>query len=344
MMSEYLTNSQQSSSPTLSGSAIAACMPAADAEDCRSSAAPDRRAPTTAARIVGVLMLTMGLYRQAMADQPLAAQSADQTVEVDVTARRQTALDAEAMSISETADAEPWTGKRSIIVGLAPVYGPVYDGAKKSKVSPFPYVDVQGLFGGRVFVSDFRGLGVYFARAGDFKAGASINYQRGRTSSDSDRLRGLPDISGAGVVSGFMTYSLKPFAFEARVQRELGSNPGTEATLGVSFTTALTPRLHVSIGSEVSWTDAKYNEKYFGVTPVEAALATKEGNPMGAYTPGSGVRHITMSGTSVYALTEHWGLVGNIRLSDLIGKAAKDSPLTERAFGASVAFGAIYKF
>jgi outer membrane scaffolding protein for murein synthesis (MipA/OmpV family) len=51
-----------------------------------------------------------------------------------------------------------------------------------------------------------------------------------------------------------------------------------------------------------------------------------------------------LTSTSVYALTEHWGLVTRLGLRDLIGSAVKNSPLTERTFGVDFAVGAIYKF
>jgi outer membrane scaffolding protein for murein synthesis (MipA/OmpV family) len=264
--------------------------------------------------------------------------------ELDVVSQKQTALDSEAISISTTPDAEPSLGKTSIVVGLGAELAPVYDGAKKYKVAPLPYVDIHGLLHDRLYISDIRGIGVNIVDLGAFRAGAAVNYVGGRTSSDSDRLRGLPDISGAAAVAGFMTYSLKPFAFELRVQRELGSAPATQATLGASFAIAPTRRLHLSFGTQLTWADKKFDQKFFGITPTEAAQANALGNPLSAYSPGSGLTKITATATGVYALTEHWGLVTRLSFSDLIGNPARDSPLTQRAFGASVVIGPIYKF
>jgi outer membrane scaffolding protein for murein synthesis (MipA/OmpV family) len=53
---------------------------------------------------------------------------------------------------------------------------------------------------------------------------------------------------------------------------------------------------------------------------------------------------VGLTGTSVYALTEHWGLVTRVGLRELVGSAVKDSPLAERTFGVDFAVGAIYKF
>jgi len=296
--------------------------------------------------LVGAL-LTISLRSQSMAAEsaPTAADSGQQIDELEVTTRKQTALDAEAISLSDTPDAEPSVGgKTSIVAGLAARYAPVYDGSKKSKVSPFPYVDIHGLFHDRVFISDIRGIGFNIVDQAPFRAGMSFNYGGGRTSSDSPRLRGLPDIKAAAAVSGFMTYSLKPFAFELKVGRELGSQPGTEVELGASLGMAPTPRWHVSVGTQLNWHDAKFNQKYFGVTAAEAAQATASGNVLTAYDPKSSLGTFGMTATSVYAMTEHWGLVTRLGFRDLIGSSVKNSPLTERPFGVDFAVGAIYKF
>ena len=295
---------------------------------------------------LSAFMLTIGLCNLSMAQQvDSAAQPESQIDEVDVTSRKQSALDAEAISLSDTPDAEPSVGgKTSIVIGAAARVAPVYEGSKKTKVSPFPYIDVHGLFHDRVFISDIRGLGINIVDAGAFRAGMSFNDRGGRTSSDSPRLRGLPDIGSAASVAGFMTYSLKPFAFELKVGRELGSQPATEVQLGASLGMAPTPRWHMSVGTQLNWHDSKFNQKYFGITPAEAAQASASGNVLTAYDPKSSLGTFGMTATSVYAMTEHWGLVTRLGFRDIIGSAEKKSPLTERTFGVDFALGAIYKF
>jgi outer membrane protein len=302
-------------------------------------------ASTTHRGGLSAFMLTIGLCNLSMAQQIDSAAQPQQIEEVDVTSRKQSALDAVAISLSDTPDAEPSVGGRtSIVIGGAARVAPVYEGSKTTKVSPFPYIDIHGLFHDRVFISDIRGLGINIVDAGAFRAGVAFNDRGGRTSSDSPRLRGLPDIGSAASVAGFMTYSVKPFAFEFKVQRELGSRAGTEAEVGASFAMAPNPRWHLSVGAQLNWHDSKFNQKYFGVTAAEAAQATAVGNSMTAYEPGSGLGTVGMTATSVYAMTEHWGFVTRLGLRDLIGSPAKDSPLTERTFGVDFAIGAIYKF
>jgi outer membrane scaffolding protein for murein synthesis (MipA/OmpV family) len=268
----------------------------------------------------------------------------DTVEDVVVSARTQTTLEAETISVSATPDAEPYPGGVTAIAGLGALISPVYEGSKTVKAKPFPYVDVHGLFDDRFYLSSVRGIGVNLLNTGPFRGGFAINYAGGRTSKDSERLRGLPDLSGGAVLGGFMTYSFRPFAVEAQVRHKFGSSAGTQASLGMSLSAAPLPRFHLSLGADLTWANSQYQRTNFGVTAAEAAQATAAGNPMSAYTPGSGLLDFNVTAVALYQMSKHWGLIGRIGLADLVGSPAKDSPLTQRTFQPSVAFGALYKF
>lgn len=252
-------------------------------------------------------------------------------------------VDNSTLGVSSTPDAEP-SEALSIIVGAGPDVAPAYEGAKTFKVAPFPLVDIRGLLDDRVFISSLRGIGVNVVDLGPFRAGVAVNYQGGRTSSDSDKLRGLPDLSGGAAVSGFMTYSIKPMAFEIKAQNIFGPNPGTEVTAGANVSFSPLAGLRISAGPAVTWADSRYDKSYFGVTSYEAASATAAGNPLRAYSPGAGIKDVGLSATALYQLTDHWGLAGHVGLTELVGNAVRDSPLTQRNFQPSLAFGLTYKF
>src|ERR1700738_2437322 len=171
--------------------------------------------PTTQRGGLSAFMLTIGLCNLSMAQQvDSAAQPESQIDEVDVTSRKQSALDAAAISLSDTPDAEPSVGgKTSIVIGAAARVAPVYEGSKKTKVSPFPYIDIHGLFHDRVFISDIRGLGINIVDTGAFRTGVAFNDRGGRTSADIPRLRGLPDIGSAASLGGFLTLSVEALPF-----------------------------------------------------------------------------------------------------------------------------------
>jgi outer membrane protein len=264
--------------------------------------------------------------------------------EISVLAERQVALETQALTLSETPGVGPHLEHPYAIIGLGPRIAPIYDGSKAMKASLLPYIDVRGLFDDRVFFSDVEGLGLKVLNDGPARAGVTVNYSRGRTSSDDFHLTGLPNIAGAAQVGGYLAYVLRPVGLEARVQHRLGSASGTQVSFGGSVSAAPTPQFHVSLSAEVTWTDASYNKTFFGVTAAEAAQATVQGNPLTPYTPGSGLNSVALTGAGVYQLGDHWGLIARVGLRELVGKSVKDSPLTQRTFQPNIAFGAAYKF
>jgi len=294
-------------------------------------------------------MLVLFWCANASADEtqssPLpSGQEAQSIDEISVVTQRQTQLSSEALSISFTPDAEPHVNRISGVAGLGAMVAPAYDGSKKTSAGPYPYVDIHGFFNDRMYLSSVRGVGVNLLDVDRFRGGFAVNYASGRTSKDDPHLNGMPDIGGAAQVGGFLAYSIKPFALEARVRRRLGSSAGTQVELGASVAAAPLPRFHLSFGAGLTWADTRYQQTFFGVTAAEAAQATMRGNPLTQYTPKSGLTTAGVTAAGVYQLGRHWGLLGQLELQDLIGSQAKHSPLTQRTFQPGVAFGAAYQF
>ncbi len=277
-------------------------------------------------------------------DVPPSDTQQETTPEISVEAERQTDLAMQTMTISDTPDAGPQPKHLSVVVGVGALLGPVYPGSKKYRVSPLPYVDVRGLLGGRIYISDLSGLGINVVDTGSFRAGINLNVAGGRQSKDDPHLKGLPDIGEAGSVGGFIAYWIKPFSFQADIARRVGSHPGTAADVGAAYSVAPIPSLQLNFSTSLSWADASAQNTIFGISPADAAHATAVGNPLPAYTPRSGLVTAGATATAVYLLGEHWGVVGRIGLVDLIGNSVKDSPLTERTFQPNFAIGGLYVF
>jgi MipA family protein len=264
--------------------------------------------------------------------------------EISVQAERQTALDQEAMTISETPNAGPQSRHLSAIVGFGPLVSPAYDGSKKTKVSPFPYVDIRGLLGGRLYLSSLDGLGVNLFNAHGFRGGLTVGPSGGRTSSDDPHLNGLPDISTAAAVGAFLSYSFRPFAVQAKIDRRVGSNSGTKGSLGVTYAVAPIADLHLSFSADMNWADKNYQQAFFGISSVDSARTAAVGNPLPAYAPGAGLIDVGVTAAAVYQVGNHWGLVARFGLHDLAGTPPRNSPLVQRQLQPSFAIGALYKF
>jgi MipA family protein len=287
----------------------------------------------------GALLLAALLCDRAL------AQSEEPTYEdITVSTERKTALQAETLSISATPEAAPHLGHPSYIVGFGALVGPAYDGSNKTKVSPYPYVDIRGLWDDRLFVSSLRGIGLNLLDSGPFRGGLTLNYAAGRTSSDDPRLRGLPDIKSGAEAGAFLTWSYKALSVEAVLQNTFGSDGRAQAAVGANYAFAPVPRMHLSIGAHANWGDSRFERVNFGVTPAEAAQANALGNSLTAYDARAGVTTIGLTGAGLYQIGRHWGLVGRVGLQELVGAGAKNSPLTQKAFFSTVALGAMYQF
>lgn len=263
--------------------------------------------------------------------------------EVDISVERQNALENETLEISGTPDAGPHLTHTNIVLGIGALVHPVYIGSKKNEVSPFPYVDIRGLLGDRLYFSDAAGFGVKILNQGLVQAGVSFNHGGDRLSKDDPHLKGLPDIKATTVIGAYVVLGLKPVALEARVQQRTGSGAGTTASLAASYHFAPFPKLHLAFGPNIAWANAADQKVVYGITPADAAAATAQGNPLPAYTATAGLTTFTLVGAGVYQINRHWGVLGRVSFSDLIGSSARNSPLTQRSaelssFGLAVAY------
>lgn len=264
--------------------------------------------------------------------------------EIDISAERQNALQNESITLTTTPDVGPRLHHTTAVLAVGALDHPVYPGSNRSKVDPFPYVDIRGLLNDRVFVSDANGiLGVKILNDGPVRAGIGLNIGNGRKSSDDPRLQGLPNITPGARVQGYAALALRPVSLEAGVETRVGQKPGTLARLGASYNIAPLPQLHLSFSAGISWANASYQNLFFGITPADAANARAQGNPLAAYTPRSGLTNTILATTVVYQLSKHWGILSLVGLNHVIGPS-RDSPLTQRTAAPFFAIAAAYMF
>jgi hypothetical protein len=117
--------------------------------------------------IAAAAALPAGSEPESPVEQPDSQQQAP--AEISIEAERQTALAKQAVIISETPDAGPQSKRLSVVVGLGASAGPAYGGSAVTRVTAIPYVDVRGLLGGRLYISDVNGLGLNLLDTGSFR-------------------------------------------------------------------------------------------------------------------------------------------------------------------------------
>jgi outer membrane protein len=228
-------------------------------------------------------------------------------------------------------------------LGALAALEPAYEGSRTLRVSPLPYIDISGLLDDRVSISDAHGVAVNIIDLGNLKAGVSVNYSGGRSRRNSDRVNGLPEINGAAVLAGFLTYDFRPFSAGLEVNNRLGPDSGTTVAVGGDYRFRPVTGMEVSLGPKVIFADRQYEQTFFGVSESSAARATVLGNPIQAYNATAGIKNVELSLTAKYAITDHWSALAHVTLSELLSSAA-NSPLTQRRLQPTVAVGLIYKF
>lgn len=214
-------------------------------------------------------------------------------------------------------------------VALGAGVAPEYDGAEDLRVIPFVLADIR--WGGITF--EARGLRGRVDLAADprLSIGPVIGARLNR--SDVDGPVGLlPEIDTAIEAGGFIGYRLGGDQLgQGALQLELSlvndvsrTHNGLLATASASYIALRRPDTFVSFDLQTSWADADYTRTYFGIAPEDAARSG-----LSAYRPGSGFRDIGAGISAGHYFDRHFGVIGRLGASYLIGDAA-DSPVTDQ--------------
>jgi phospholipid transport system substrate-binding protein len=156
----------------------------------------------------------------------------------------------------------------SVNLGLGAAPSPAYEGSKTLKVSPLPYIDINGLLYDRVSISLTRGLAVNIIDTQNFKAGMNVSYSSGRNRNNTTASTACL-ISRAAVLSGFVTYDFRPFSVGLEVSNRLGPDAGTTVSLGKDYTFRPLQQLRNSVGPKVNIADRGYEQIFFVVSERE---------------------------------------------------------------------------
>jgi outer membrane scaffolding protein for murein synthesis (MipA/OmpV family) len=221
-------------------------------------------------------------------------------------------------------------------LGLAPRYL----GASGFKAQPAPFAELTY---GRYFLSTTRGLGAQLYGDSSYGFGVALGFDRGRDQDDDGRLRGLGDIKSGADIRLYGSYRIDALRIDASLHRRVGQVSGVLVDLGASWRWQASPSFTATFGPSLTWADGKLTRGFFGVTDAQALRARRLANPLDAYRPESGLRDVSFNATATWKLSDHWSLVWQTRLTQLVGDAA-DSPLTQRAFQPSLTGFAVYRF
>ena len=206
-------------------------------------------------------------------------------------------------------------------LGVAVAAKPEFEGSNRYTAQVLPVVNLSY---GPVFLSMGQGLGLDLVSAPEWTVAPALRYRWARKEKDSDLLKGMGDLEDGVEAGGVIRWRPGPAGLSLKVFQGLGRVDGLTAELGADYGTTLAENLTGAVGLAAMFADRKYNQAYFGITQDQAGKSGYE-----PYDPGAGLKHVAVSGSLGYGLTEHLtlGLVGEYKR--LTGPAA-DSPLVKR--------------
>lgn len=245
-----------------------------------------------------------------------------------------------------------------VSLGGGILYTPKYEGSKKHKALPLPYVNV--VWNDTIFLSPLDGLGVNLFSSNGFTVGTSAGYDFGREEKDSrSELRGMGKIKGAVTGTAFVEYDLGFVKADGSLTKHFGGSHGVTSEIGVKtfiplamLTGGAMPQQGaggsdanegpsgpaLSLGVSAEWADSNYMQDFFGVNATQAARSGKN-----AYKAEAGIKSVSANIGLFVPVTQQVTVGSTFEYSRLVGDAAK-SPLSNRDNQYTAGLFATYKF
>jgi outer membrane scaffolding protein for murein synthesis (MipA/OmpV family) len=239
----------------------------------------------------------------------------------------------------------------SVMIGVAPVVSPAWQGSRDMAVSLFP--DLRIAYADLFFASVPEGVGLNLLRRDGWRAGPLVKIRFGRDedgsgspfqlTGGSDALRGLGGVKVAGEAGGFLERRFGPReAWRTRMElrRGFGGHDGTIADVSIARA-GRTGRAIWTLGPRATFASAGFTRPYFGI---DGAQSLRTG--LSRYRPDGGLVSIGIGGNMVRPLGPASAITifGGI---DQLGDTPGRSPLIRergRRTQATIGLGYGYRF
>lgn len=214
---------------------------------------------------------------------------------------------------------------------------PKYEGSDDHKIRAFPLIDIE--YKERFFLNPVKGLGVWFWRGSQAKAGASVSYTNGRDEDDSSYLEGLGDVDGGVTANLYLDWEPRPWSASLHYRRQMsGDDTGTLVDLRAGYGFRLVGPVFIKPSVRIKYADSDYNQSYFSVNPRQSA---NSGLP--EYDADSGLNGVGAGVLALMFLNKHWSLQALCNYERLVGDAG-DSPIVQDKNQIRAGVGFAYQF
>jgi outer membrane scaffolding protein for murein synthesis (MipA/OmpV family) len=217
-----------------------------------------------------------------------------------------------------------------LTIGGAGQLEPKYPGSDDYTVRPGLIFSISKASQLNVFRSVDDNPSIALFDTGTFRVGAVGRLDWGRNASDADTLTGLGDVGVSVEAGGFAEWYVTPWLrTRAELRYGVGGFEGVRGLLGADV---IVPygQWRFAVGPRLTYGGSGYMETYFGVTPVQSAVATAFGNPLPVYSAGAGFDLVGATAQLTYNFRNGFeaGVYGTY--GHLLGDASS-SPLTNDA-------------
>lgn len=205
-------------------------------------------------------------------------------------------------------------------VTIGPHAYPSYPGSDAFDIGPL--VNIDRARGTEPFKFEAPDDSFAFALidTGTFSLGPVGNWEGTRTAEDVGAA--VPKVKFSVEAGAFAAVNLGDnFRLRAEMRKGLTGHKGWIGVASADFVTREGDKWLFSVGPRLTWSDDRYHDAWFGVTP-----ATSAASGVPAYDPGSGIQAYGAAASLLTQLSSHWGLYAYAKYDRLTADAA-DSPL-----------------
>jgi len=234
----------------------------------------------------------------------------------------------------------------SVTVGVAPIFGPAWQGSRDMVLSVFP--DLRVNYKDEIFASIPEGLGWNMVNRDGWKAGPLAKIRFGRdedrggspflVTGGSDALVGLGDVDAAAELGGFVEKRIGDWRGRLEVRRGFGGHEGVLADASLAYRLR-SGRTIVNVGPRATVASKAFVDTYFGIN---ARQSLRSG--LTSYSPSGGLLSYGVGGSVIHPLDRRSALTLFTGL-DRLGSEAGNSPLVrERGRRTQFTLGIGYGF
>lgn len=214
-------------------------------------------------------------------------------------------------------------GGKQTRIGLGPQIYPSYPGADDYDFGPF--IEFSRKNAGETFEFEAPDESFDFTllRMDGLSLGPAVNWEGKRDADDAGA--NLPKIGFTIEPGIFVAFQpTEGFRLRTEARKGLGGHKGWIAMTSADVVLRDGDEWLFSIGPRVTWSDNRYHDAWWGVTPADALAS---GLP--AYDPGGGIHAYGAAASFLTQLGPHWGIATYAKYDRLTGDAA-DSPVVRQ--------------